>query len=173
MADKEKINKWDAEMPLIFIGFIREKQIPNYPKSIRSDVNAYLDDILQNIAIPKLVNALQSNYPEERLKVAKNLINISENNPDQLKIVLPHIEKALNDPDKNIAALMQQIYKNYQKDQKRKQTAAKRKKLTALRKKMDIIDINLDEGKISDAEYIIEQKKYLKLKREIELAEQI
>jgi len=173
LADEEKIKKWDAEMPLIFIGFIREKQLQNYPKSVKKEVEAYLDNVLKNIAMPKLVNALKSPKDEERLKVAKNLMEISNTNPDLLKIALPQVEKCLNDKNKNIAEAMNKTLKNYKKAQKRKQTAKKRQILKKLRSNMDKVDIDLDEGRISGEDYLIEQRKYLKLKREIELAEQV
>ncbi|MCP4763754.1 MAG: hypothetical protein GY870_18430 [archaeon] len=173
LADKEKIENWDAEMPLIFIGYVRDKLLQDYPKSIRSDVEKYLDDLLENYAIPKLIQALTSENVDERRKVAENMYKLSESNADQLKIALSQIEKANQDPDKKVADWMKKTLKNYQKAQKKKSNAAKRKKLKALRKKMDKFDIDFAEGKISDANYIKEQKNYLKLKREIEISEQI
>ncbi len=173
LADEEKIKKWNAEMPLIFIGFIREKQLQNYPKSIKKEVEAYLDNVLKNIAMPKLVNALKSPKDEERLKVANNLMEISNTNPDLLKIALPQINKCLNDKNKNIADVMNKTLKNYNKAQKRKQTVKKRQQLKKLRANMDKFDEDFTEGRISGEDYLIEQKIYLKLKREIELAEQV
>lgn len=177
LADLKKIKEWDAEMPLLFIGAIREKRLPiyrkEYPKAMVQEVENYLDEILEQVAIPKLINSLTSPKLEERLKVSENIFALSESNPDQLAIAIPHIEKAIKDPNKEVASLMDKSLKNYQKAQKRKQTVAKRKKLTELRKKMDDIDIKFAEGKINDAEYIREQKAYLKLKREIELEEEI
>ena len=160
-------------MPLIFIGFIREKQLQNYPKSVKKEVEVYLDNVLKNIAMPKLVNALKSPKDEERLNVANNLMEISNTNPDLLKIALPQIEKCLNDKNKNIAVVMKNTLKNYTKAQKKKQTAKKRQQLKKIRSNMDKFDIEFAEGRISDEDYLIEQKKYLKLKREIELAEQV
>jgi hypothetical protein len=177
LADKNKMNNWDAEMPLIFIGSIREKRLSEYrkeyPKSLVKNVEAYLDEILKEVAIPKLISALSSKNKEEKMKVAENMVKLSESNVDQLKIALPHIQKAMSDPDKNFAGLMKKIDKNYQKAQKKKQTAVKRKKLSELRKKMDGIDRNFADGKINDTQYLKEQKLYLKLKREIELEEQL
>ena len=171
LADLEKIKSWDAEMPLIFVGYIREKQLSNYPKSIQSEIDSYLNEILENIAVPKLMKSLESPDLELRNKIGQNLLNISESNPELLKIALPHIESKLNDPDKNFAETMNRTFKNYQKSQKRKKTAEKRKKLRKLREKMDKLDIDLTDGKISDGEYLLEQKKFLRLKREIDEAE--
>ncbi len=177
MADRPQIEKWGAEMPLLFIGFIKEKRLPlyrkEYPKSLVKAVEAYLDEVLENVAIPKLISALSSNDKEELLNVAENIVKISESNPDQLKIALPHLEKtATTHPNKNIVKLLEKALKNYRKAQKRKQTAKKRKILGALRKDMDEVDRTYADGNLTDAEYLVKQKEYLKLKREIELAEE-
>ncbi|RLI63488.1 MAG: hypothetical protein DRO88_09760, partial [Promethearchaeia archaeon] len=166
LVEKEKMQDWDAEMPLLFIGVMKDKRLPLYkkvyPKKLISQVEAYLDDILENVAIPKLIKALSSPNTEERVRVAENLLEISKSNPDQLKIALPHLERTSNDKNKKIAKLIKDTIKNYQKAQRRKQTAAKRKKLTELRKKMDGIDRKFADGEISDEEYLQEQKNYLK-----------
>ncbi len=177
LADKTKMKKWDAEMPLIFIGDTKENQIPLYKKiyskELVKEIEDYLEELLETIAIPNLINAMSSNDIDERLKVAENILKLSESNADQLKIALPHIEKATSDSNKKIKQMMGKALKNYQRTQKKKETAKKRKILTQIRKKMDNIDIDFADGKISDTEYIKEQKNYLKLKREIELAENV
>ena len=176
LADEKKMKEWDAEMPLLFIGALREKRIPEYrrdfPKKIVSEIEKYVEDLLVNVAIPKLIEALGSSQVEERRKVGENLLELSKANPDQLKIALPHIREAQNDKDKIVSKLMIDTAKNYDKAQKRKQTAEKRKKLTAIRKDMDKKDREYADGQISDGDYLKEQKIYLKLKREIELEEE-
>ncbi|MHA1519596.1 MAG: hypothetical protein ACTSRK_05380 [Promethearchaeota archaeon] len=175
LVDKTKMKEWDAEMPLVFIGDLKDKRIPRYrkmyPKKLVNEIEKYVEELLTNVAIPKLIEALDSPQVEERRKVAENLLELSKSNPDQLKITLPHIRKAQNDGDKTVSKLMKDTAKNYDKAQKRKQTAVKRKKLTSLRKNMDVIDRDYADGKISDGEYLKEQKIYLKLKREIEILE--
>jgi hypothetical protein len=177
LADEAKIKTWNAEMPLIFIGNIKEKRLPQYrkeyPKAVVKEIEDYLDGILENVAIPKLINTLQYGKAEEKLIVAENIQALSESNPDQLKIAIPHIQTAVGDKDKQVAKLMGSALNNYQKAQKRKQTVKKRKILTNLRKQMDKVDIDFAEGKISDSDYITQQKEYLKLKREIELEEEV
>ena len=178
MAGKAQIEKWEAEMPLLFIGFIKEKRLPlyrkEYPKSLVKAVEIYLDEILGKVAIPKLISALSSSNNDEVLNVAENIAALSESNPDQLKIALPHLEKAITShSNKNIVKLLEKALKNYKKAQRRKQTAQKRKKLSALRKEMDEVDRSYADGNLTDAEYLVKQKNYLKLKREIELAEEI
>jgi len=171
LVDEKKMEKWDAEMPLIFLGDIREKRLPayrkEYPKKMVEEIEQYLDEVMVKIAVPKLVNSITSPDPKERLKIAENFLKISEVNPDQLAVALPHVEKAIADPNKEVADTMKKAYKNYNKAQKRKQTAEKRKKLNEFRKKMDDLDDRFASGEISDADYIKEQKAFLKLKREI------
>jgi len=173
LADKKMIEGWNAEMPLLFIGYIREKRMSTYPKPVQKEVNAYLDDVLENSAIPMLLTAINNEDVEIRKNVAKSIVDVSEQNPSMLKIALSHMEKASNDRNKEVADAMKKALKNYQKYLKRLKTAAKRKELTALRKKMDEIDVQFADGRISDSAYILEQKNYLKLKREIELAETV
>ncbi|MHA1583673.1 MAG: hypothetical protein ACTSVU_05000 [Promethearchaeota archaeon] len=177
LAEKEQMEKWDAEMPLIFIGALREKRLPEYrkmySKSLVKEIEVYIDDILQHVAIPKLISALSSNNLESRLKVSENILTLSESNPDQLKIALTHLEEAIQkETNKKILKTLQKARKNYDRAQKRKQTAKKRKILTQLRKEMDNVDRDYADGKIDDSEYLNKQKEYLKLKREIELAEE-
>jgi hypothetical protein len=174
IADLDKIREWNPELPLIFIGFIREKRLPFYNKTVQKEVSAYLDEILEQVAIPKLTQALYSKNDAQKLIVAQNIATLSESNPDQLQIALPHIEKVIGEEkNKEIVALMQKAKKNYEKAQKRKQTAKKRQQLTELRKKMDKIDDLFAQGKISDTDYVKEQKNYLKLKHEIEQEENV
>ena len=171
LADEKKMEKWDAEMPLIFLGDIREKRLPAYrkdfPKKMVDEIEKYLDEVMVNVAVPKLINSINSPDPKERLKIAENFLKLSENNPDQLAVALPHVEKAMTDTNKEVADTMKKAYKNYNKAQKRKQTAEKRKKLTEFRKKMDELDDRFASGEITDIDYLKEQKAFLKLKREI------
>jgi len=161
LADKKMIEGWNAEMPLLFIGYIREKRMSTYPKPVQKEVNAYLDDVLENSAIPMLLTAINNEDVEIRKNVAKSIVDVSEQNPSMLKIALSHMEKAINDRNKEVADAMKKALKNYQKYLKRLKTAVKRKELTALRKTMDEIDVQFADGKISDSDYIKEQKSYL------------
>ena len=172
IKSKEDMENWSPEMPLIFIGFIRDKRLEVYPKKIRGKIDAYLDEILTDVGIPKLIAALKSKDLEQRKLVAKNLENIAKKNIDMLKIALPHIQEATKDPSKPIATIMKGIVKKFGQAQKRKATAKKREKLKILRTKMDKIDMDFAAGTISDANYIKEQKIYLKLKKEIQDAEE-
>ncbi len=86
-----------------------------YPKSVQKEVNAYLDDVLENSAIPMLLTAINNEDVEVRKNVAKSIVAVSENNPSMLKIALSHMEKASNDNNKEVATAMKKALKNYQK----------------------------------------------------------
>ena len=62
---------------------------------------------------------------------------------------------------------------NYKKAQKRKQTAKKRAKLRKLQQEFTTLDREYADGKMTDDEYLTRRKEFVKLKREIELAEEI
>jgi hypothetical protein len=175
LADEKKMERWDAEMPLLFIGNMKEKQLPYYrkefPKNLVAEIEKYLDSLLESVAIPKLIKALTSPKVQERIKVAESFEKLSDTNPDLLTIALSHVENACKDPDKTVSELMKKTLKNYQKAQKRKQTIEKRKILTEMRKKMDQLDDQLGAGEITDEVYMQEQKKFLKLKHEITVTE--
>ncbi|MHA1341131.1 MAG: hypothetical protein ACTSRZ_14150 [Promethearchaeota archaeon] len=173
LADEEMINRWEVEMPLLFVGYIKDKKLDSYPKSIRKDVENYLNEILEKIAIPKIIEVIKGENIEKKFKVAENLIELSKSNPEQLKYAIKFVEEASKDKNKKFAKLMNEVIKNYKRYQLQKKNAEKRKKLNQLRKKMDKLDVLLAQGKISDEEYLIEQKKFLKLKLEIEKSEKI
>lgn len=178
LADKEKINSWSPEVPLIFIGDIKDKRIPIYKNQYSSDlvkeIESYLDEILQDVAIPKLINALNSSDRELRLQVAQNFLQVSQSNADMLKIALDHIKNAINEEkSKDIVSILKDVLKNYEKAQKKKQTAKKRAKLRKLSRKMSELDRDYADGKISDKAYLDQRKEFVKLQREIELAEAV
>ena len=82
LADLEKIRSWAPEMPLIFIGQVRDNRIPKYKEqyspALVKEIEDYLAVILKDVAIPKLIGALQSKNDEERLTIAKNFEQISK-----------------------------------------------------------------------------------------------
>ena len=56
LIDKEKMIEWPVELPLIFIEYIREKKLDSYDDvNIKKQVSAYLEEILRDIAIPRLI----------------------------------------------------------------------------------------------------------------------
>ena len=68
---------------------------------------------------------------------------------------------------------MKNTLTNYKKAQKKKQTAKKRVILRKLTREMTDLDREYADGKTSDADYLKRRKEFVKLKREIEIEEQV
>ena len=162
IVEKEKIQKWDPETPAMFVNYIIDKKIESYGTGKdQAEIRAYLNEILEEVAIPKLTNALKSPDPEARLTIAKNLVDISKKKPDMIKGVLSFLQEAEKvEKSAEIKANITKVLKNYDKALKRKQYEIKRKKMKEL-------DDKLKAGKITDAEYMKERKEYLILDAEM------
>ncbi len=158
IIDKEKIQKWDPETPALFVNYILDKKIESYGTGKdQVEIRTYLNEILEEIAIPKLTNALKSPDPNARLAIAKNLVDISKKKPDMIKGVLSFLQEAEKaEKGVEIKTNITQVLKNYDKAIKRKQYEIKRKKMKEL-------DQKLVAGKITPEEYSKERKEFLSL----------
>ena len=58
LADKEKMQEWPIELPVLFIEDIKNKQWDSYG-SAKKEVEKYLDEILEEVAIPRLISVLK------------------------------------------------------------------------------------------------------------------
>ncbi|MFX0099212.1 MAG: hypothetical protein ACFFCS_06485, partial [Candidatus Hodarchaeota archaeon] len=125
-----------------------------------------LDEVLQEVAIPKLTDALTSDEVETRDNVTTRLVNISKKSPDMIKSVLKFLEKAEKDESEDsIKKKISQVIKNYERSVKRKKLAQKKKELD---KKMKELDEKLLSGSIDSDEYVKVRKAALELDLEIE-----
>ena len=158
IIDKEKIQKWTPEMPVIFINYLLDKKMDSYGTSKdQAEIRAYLNDILETVAVPKLTNALKSDKKEIRLNIANNLVEISKKKPELVKDVLEFLQEAEQaESDQAVKTTISQVLKNYEKSQKKKEYEAKRKKMKELDKK-------LVAGEISGEDYANERKEFLNL----------
>ncbi len=156
IIEKEKIKNWDPETPVLFVNFILDKKIESYGTSKdQAEIRAYLNEILEEIAIPKLTNALKSPDQSARLAIARSLVDISKKKPDMVKGVLTFLQEAeKTEKGVEVKANISQVLKNYDKAVKRKQYEVKRKKMKEL-------DEKLKAGKISGDEYVKERKEFL------------
>jgi hypothetical protein len=162
IIDKDKIQKWDPQTPALFVNFLIDKKLETYGSAKdQAEIRAYLNEILEEVAIPKLTNALKSPDPNARLAIAKNLVDLSKKKPDMIKGVLSFLQEAEKvEKGAEIKANITKVLKNYDKASKRKQYEVKRKKMKEL-------DDKLKVGKITDAEYMKERKEYLILDAEM------
>ena len=172
MADKKAMQSWDPELPLLFIGYIQDKLLETYDTSVRKEVEVYLGEILEEIAVPKLITALNHEDVEVRRKISAGFKNVGETNPELIKIAKENLEDAQKDKDKQVKENIKAALSSYDKYLKRLANAEKRKKLRALQKKMDKADEDFAEGKISDEEYLKLRKEFLVLEQEIKKGEE-
>ena len=61
IASKEKMHRWKGEAPLVYINYLRDNHLRSYgSKANQKEIATYLDESMQEIAIPKLIEALDS-----------------------------------------------------------------------------------------------------------------
>ncbi len=158
---KERIKKWNAEMPLLFIGFIRDNILPKYEDArVKKAIEDYANEIMEEIAVPKLVEVLKGTDQAVRVKTSQSLEEISKKKPDMVKVASEYVTQLVTDGNKDVAKAAQNILKNIDRADKRKQYASKRKT-------MQDLDRKLAKGEVSDAEYMKLRKEYLKLEDEV------
>mgnify|MGYP006287207781 FL=1 len=167
IVSKERIETWDAEAPILFVNYIREKRIDKYGSSKNKEmIEEYLDSVLEDVAIPKLIGALNSENKDERMSVAKRLVDVSKDNTQMIKTVLKFLEDALEkEKDKEIKSLINTSVKNYKKYVKRKKYAKKKREL---QNKLKDLDQKLVEGDIDSEEYVKLRKEMLLIDQEVE-----
>lgn len=158
LIDMEKMQEWPVELPLIFIEYIREKKLDTYnDEKVKKEISQYLDEILKNIAIPRLISVLEGENQEEIILALGRIEELSRKNVDMTKPILSYLENLLKNKNKQISKLAQNISDNFAKANKRKELANK-KKIMQQKEKQFL------EGKISGEEYARFRKEYLLLK---------
>ena len=158
LIDKEKMQEWPVELPLIFIEYIRNNQLKNYNDvQVQKEVEKYLDEILKDVAIPRLINVLEGDDTEEKILALTRIEEISKKKIEMVKPIKPYLDKLSEMNNKRIIKLTQEISNNFQKAERRKELAKKRK---IMRDKEKLFL----EGKISGEEYASARKEYLSLK---------
>ncbi|MFW9950792.1 MAG: hypothetical protein ACFFKA_11795 [Candidatus Thorarchaeota archaeon] len=158
LIDKEKIQEWPVELPLIFIEYIRNNLLNNYEDSnIKKDIETYLNEILEEVAIPRLIDVLDGNNIEDIIMALKRIEDLSKKKielVDPIKQYLPDLKKRNNE---EISKLCNSIIENFEK-------VEKRKKLTEKRNIMRQKEKDFLEGKITGEDYAKARKDYLILK---------
>ena len=158
LIDKEKMLEWPVELPLVFIEYIREKQLPTYgDNKIQKEVSDYLDEILKDVAIPRLISVLEGDNLDEIILALERIEELSKKNVDMAKPIQPYLNNLLKNSNKDIKKFAQNISENFQKAERKKELAKKRK---MMREKENLFL----EGKISGEEYAKTRKEYLTLK---------
>jgi len=156
LIDKEDMTEWPIELPLIFIEYIRTKQLDNYG-SAKKDVETYLDEIMIDIAIPRLVSVLEGDDNEKIILALTRIEEISKKDIEMAKPIKKYLNYLLEKNDKQIVKLAQAISKNFESAERKKELAKKRK---IMREKENLFL----ESKINAEEYAKARKDYLTLK---------
>ncbi|MBY9021591.1 MAG: hypothetical protein KGD67_11050 [Candidatus Lokiarchaeota archaeon] len=156
LADKEKMQEWPIELPLLFIEYIRSKQLDSYG-SAKKEVEIYLNEILEEVAIPRLISVLKGTDNQEIILALTRIEEISKKNAEMAKPIGRYLEDLLKKNDKQILKLAKAISENFAKAERKKELAKKRK---IMRDKESLF---LD-GKINGEEYAKARKEYLTLK---------
>ena len=156
LVGKEKMQEWPIELPLIFIEYIRSKKLDSYG-SAKKEVENYLDEIMKEVAIPRLINVLKGDEDDEIILALTRIEEISRKNADMAKPISKYLEDLLKKKNKQILKLTQAISSNFTKSDRKKELAIKRK-LMRDKEKLFL------EGKINTEEYANARKEYLTLK---------
>ncbi len=156
LVGKEKMQEWPIELPLIFIEYIRSKKLDSYG-SAKKEVENYLDEIMKEVAIPRLINVLKGDEDDEIILALTRIEEISRKNADMAKPISKYLEDLLKKKNKQILKLTQAISSNFTKSDRKKELAIKRK-LMRDKEKLFL------EGKINAEEYANARKEYLTLK---------
>ena len=158
LVDKKNMEEWSAELPLIFIEYIREKQLDKYnDASVKKEISAYLDEILKDVAIPRLISVLEGDNEEETISALERIQEISKKNVDMARPIKPYLDNLSKSKNTNIAKIAQEISNNFMKADRRKELAKKRKIMQEKEKQFMA-------GKISGEDYAKARKEYLTLK---------
>ena len=94
LADKEKMQEWPIELPLLFIEYIRSKQLDSYG-SAKKEVEQYLDEILKEVAIPRLINVIKGVDNQEIILALTRIEEISRKNTEMAKPISRYLDDLL------------------------------------------------------------------------------
>ena len=156
LIDKEKMQEWPVELPLIFVEYIRDKKLDSYGTA-KKEVEKYLNEIIEEVAIPRLINVLEGDDTEEIKLALSRIGEISKKNADMARPIEKYLDELLKNKNKEIVKLSQAISNNFARADRRKDLANKRKIMQ--QKEKDFL-----AGKIDAADYAKSRKDYLLLK---------
>ena len=158
IIDKEKMTEWPIELPLIFIEYVRNNQLKSYDDSkLRKEVENYLDEVLNEVAIPRLIGVLNSDNEEKILEALIRLEELSKKNIEQMEPIKPYLTKLSSSKNEEIRKLLEKISERFSKEENRKELEAKRKLMQ--QKEKEFL-----EGNITGEEYAKIRKEYLLLR---------
>ena len=155
LIDKERMREWSIELPLIFIEYIRNNKLDSYDDDkVKKSIEKYLDEIMEDVAIPRLIEVLEGDNVEETTNALERIGKIANENLDMTRPIRPYLEELLKKDNKKITNLADSILELFRREERRKELSEKRK---VMEKKEELFM----EGKITADEYAKARKQYI------------
>ena len=156
LIDKDKMQNWPIELPLIFIEYIRSNQLDTYG-SAKKEVEKYLDEVMKDVAVPRLISVLEGNEDDEIISALERIEELAKKNIEMTTPIKPYLINLVDSKNKEIGNLAKNISKIFER-------AARNKEIAKNRKIMREKERDFLAGKINAEEYAKLRKEYLTLK---------
>jgi len=156
LIDKDKMQNWPIELPLIFIEYIRSNQLDTYG-SAKKEVENYLDEVMKDVAVPRLISVLEGNEDDEIISALERIEELAKKNIEMTTPIKPYLINLVDSKNKEIGNLAKNISKIFER-------AARNKEIAKNRKIMREKERDFLAGKINAEEYAKLRKEYLTLK---------
>lgn len=158
LIDKKKMEAWPVELPFIFIEYVRDKLLDTYEDtSVRKEVESYLDEVIEEVAVPRLLSIIKGEDQQETILALERLKDLSKKDVEMTKPIKPYLDDLLKSKNKEVKSLAEDISKSFEREERKKMLAKKRKEMQ--KKEQQFMD-----GKISAEEYAKARKEYLELR---------
>jgi len=112
LIDKEKIQDWPVELPLKFVEDVRSKLKSYRDEKIEEEISNYLDDIIANLAIPKIKETFDNAPKDTVISILSSFEQLSETNVGAIKPIQFLLENLTNNNNKTIAETAKRILNN-------------------------------------------------------------
>lgn len=156
LIDKDRMNDWPVELPLIYIEYIRSERMETYGDA-QKEVSNYLDGVLKDVAVPRLIEVLEGDNIEEILDALERIAKIADQNLDMARPIKPYLEDLLESKNEEIKERADNILDEFRKEKRRRELNKRRRKM---KEKEDLFM----EGKISADEYAEARRNYIEFR---------
>ena len=158
LIDKEDMEEWPVELPLIFIEYIRNNKLDTYEDpNIKKEIEKYLDEVLTDVAIPRMIEVLDGEKTDEIEQTLQRIDELAKKKLDLVKPLKPYIAKLEEKGKNEVKNLTSSILNQFVKEDRKKSLAEKRKRMRE-------IEQQFLQGKINPEDYAKARKEYLLLK---------
>ena len=113
LIEMEKVKEWPIEMPFIFVEYIKSNKLRSYrdPK-VEAEISKYLDNILNETAIPKIKLIFEGSSQEEILSTLSIFEELSETNSRAIIPIQNLLENLTKQTNKAIVSQARKILAN-------------------------------------------------------------